>query len=272
MSASFNKFILLIIIGSILGCAGRQFQAAKVATKRDLDYPLSAQLQKIEGEVVVGVFVNEVGKPEEVKIIESSGFSELDTAAYKFASTLTFNPALLENKPIASWTQLILRYKLTEVPFNESRWRDDILRYKNDIFSTQDSTEIFNLQRKLYVNYLGLVHYIEKFDYIEINNYIQDVISNSTKNKWKDFWDKIPAPFAVFDDFLALYPQSELTPNVKEDIVKLLVEVEGRVRIKALKSPRMARTASQLIDLLENRLDELQREEYEKLDILSPSQ
>lgn len=241
----------------ILACAGSsRFQPARVASKEELDYPLSAQVARIEGNVTATVLVNAEGKAEEVKITESSGHAVLDSAAFRFITTLQFDPGLLDNKPVSSWTRLILRYKLTDVVFEERRWLDEVVGLQSQINSSP-AAERLEAQRKLYIRYLGLVNYVEKYKQTSINDAIRRVCLRQTVEQWRLFWEVLPIPFAVFDDFLRRYPDSELTDRIKEDLIRLLSDSEAELRVLALKSTKIARIAPELLDLISNRLDEL---------------
>jgi len=259
MRAPQGALILSVIL--ILGCAtgSRRFKPARVASDKPLEYPLSAQLDKIEGEVVVGVFVDTDGVPEEVRLLESSGYPVLDSAAYRFSRTLTFNPAVVDDKKVSSWTKLVLRYRLSEVPFEETKWLNEVLHYQTLIGSTQDNDVKSDYLKKLYVRYLGLSQYVAKYGSTDINSSIKKVIHSRTFEQWKEFWGVIAVPFAVFDDFLYRYPQIDFKEQVQEDLISSLIDAEGEIRIRALRSSRLARIAPQLTKKIENRLDELQR-------------
>ncbi len=252
------QIALVFAMTALLACASSRFRPAKVLSDVPLDYPLAAQLDKIEGQVVVGVFVNADGRPESVNIIKSSGHAVLDTAAFQFAQTLTFRPAMVDEKPISSWTKLLLRYKLTDVFFEKQKWTQDVLYLQKLIRKSAAPNDKAEYQRKLYIRYVGLVEYVDKFDGLDINYIIKGVVQKSTISRWHDFWPEIVAPFALFDDFLNQYPDSELTEQVKEDLIRLLIKAEGDIRVKALRSRKTSQKATALIDIIESRLNELQ--------------
>jgi len=270
--AAYNALCLCFVL--LLGCASNssRFRPAKVASKRALEYPLSAQLDKIEGEVVVGVFVDTAGKPEQVQVLESSGHAVLDTAAYRFSRTLDFDPAIVDNKPISSWTKLVLRYKLTQVPFERNKWLQDVQSYQHSIEKTADSVEKRRHQQKLYMRYVGLSAYVERYDDLEINELIQFAVTRYIWKRWADFSDVVVAPFIVFDDFIYRYPESELVFNAKQELIQLLIDAEGQLRIKSLNSGRISRKHADLLNVINKRLDELQREDYNKMMESNPMQ
>ncbi|MBN1560584.1 TonB family protein [candidate division KSB1 bacterium] len=270
--AVYNALCLFFAV--IIGCASTasRFKPAKVKTNRELEYPLSAQLDKIEGEVVVGVFVNTEGNAEQLQVLESSGHAVLDTAAYRFAKSLIFDPAVVDDKPVSSWTKLLLRYKLTEVPFERNTWLQDVLNYQYIIDSTQDVVEKRRHQQKLYMRYIGLSTYLERYNNLENNDLIHKVVTKHTRARWADFSRVIVAPFMLFDDFIYRYPESEFTQNAKEELIRLLIDAEEALRINALNKGRLSRTDADLLDVIKKRLDELQRDDYNKMKELFPLQ
>ena len=253
------KIALSLCVLAVLNCASSsRFRPARVASDRHLDYPLSAQLDRIEGEVVIGVFVNADSTPGTVRILESSGHAVLDTAAYQFAKGLTFSPAIVDDSPVSSWTKLVLKYKLTDVVFEKDKWTRDVHYLQKRISSLSDPAARAEYERKLYIRYIGLLDYVKKINEPDINYAIKDVIQKSTVAEWRDFWPELVSPFALFDDFIRMYPDSRYAEKATEELIRLLIETEGDIRIKALHSPKIARNASILIGSLEKRLNELQ--------------
>ncbi len=65
-------------------------------------YPLSLYQQKIQGNVLLRLFVTSDGRvvPDSIRILEASGHSELDAAALAGASRLQFRAARLRGTPI----------------------------------------------------------------------------------------------------------------------------------------------------------------------------
>ena len=248
---------LSVLVG--LNCVtSSRFRPAKIDSDRPLDYPLSAQLERIEGEVVVGVFVNADGTPGTVRILEPSGHAVLDTAAYQFVQTLTFIPAVVDESAISSWTKLVLKYKLTDVFFEKEKWARDVRNLQKHASSLSDPVARGEYQRKIYMRYIGLLDYVKKFNEPDINYTIKDVIQKSTAAEWQDFWPQIVSTFALFDDFIRMYPDSRYAEKATEELIRLLIEAEGDIRVKALHSRKTAKNASLLISILEKRLNELQ--------------
>jgi protein TonB len=78
-------------------------------------YPIEARRRKQEGLVILAVRVNYDGFPNEVQIVQSSGFQLLDEAAAKAVEQWQFSPARLGNLAVASQIEVPIRFKLTDL-------------------------------------------------------------------------------------------------------------------------------------------------------------
>ena len=264
------KYILCIlllsfILCSLFNCGHSRYRSPRVASDVELDYPIAAQLEKIEGQVQVAVYVTEEGKAEDVRLEKSSGYKLLDDAALEFSKTVEFTPGMIDKKPISSWTRLVLRYKLSEVYFDKERWLNDVLLVHQQIeMAGEDRKEQNRLLRQLYTNNAGLVNYVKKYDDVSINTFIRATVTNAIRNRYSDFWNAYAAPCAALDDFLERYPDSEFEELVKRDLTKELVDMEYEIRMASLKSDRDQQKNRELIKQIEKRLDELQEQILEK--------
>jgi len=77
-------------------------------------YPPKAERDKIEGRVVVKLFINEEGNVENSLIDSSSGFNILDSAAVDYSTGLKFIPAKANDKPVPIWLTIAYLYKIVE--------------------------------------------------------------------------------------------------------------------------------------------------------------
>lgn len=252
---------MLSLMFLALGCASQsRLKPPRVASSMPLDYPLSAQLQRLEGEVALTVFVNPQGKSEEVNLSESSGYPVLDEAALKFVEKLDFSPGTLDGKPVGAWTRLVLRYKLTEMVFETERWLAEVRSLQREIEEVSDPALRETLLRRLYTNYVGCVTYVESQNDPAINAAIKMVVAKSTAQYWRPFEEQYAFPFILFDDFIARYPDSEIIGQARQDLLRHLMDMEMKIRIRSLKSQRVSSTAGALMELLERRLKALQPE------------
>ena len=78
------------------------------------DYPKGARQRGEQGNVVLEILVNEAGRVEGVKVVTSSGFSELDEAAIRAARAARFTPAKRGRAAVASTARLTLEFRLKQ--------------------------------------------------------------------------------------------------------------------------------------------------------------
>lgn len=76
------------------------------------DYPKGARQRGEQGDVVLELEVNAAGRVEGVRVVRSSGFSELDDAAVRAARAARFTPAKRGRVAVASTARLTLEFRL----------------------------------------------------------------------------------------------------------------------------------------------------------------
>jgi protein TonB len=75
-----------------------------VSPESPVEYPATLFAQRIEGKVILRMFVDTAGTvvPESTRIAESSGYPSLDSAAIRAAPSFRFAPALRNGEPVAT--------------------------------------------------------------------------------------------------------------------------------------------------------------------------
>ena len=76
------------------------------------DYPENARAKGWEGTVRLQILVNTDGRVEEVRIVASSGYAELDQTAQRAVRSWRFSPALKNGNPIAAWATVPVVFDL----------------------------------------------------------------------------------------------------------------------------------------------------------------
>jgi len=76
------------------------------------EYPEKLKREEIEGSVFVEVSLDENGVPIMVKVIKSSGYPEMDSAATKAAKEMRFTPALKDGKAVRTKIIVPMRFTL----------------------------------------------------------------------------------------------------------------------------------------------------------------
>jgi protein TonB len=75
-------------------------------------YPIGSQSKGEEGTVTLTVLVRPNGRGTKVKLINSSGFQDLDIAAIQTVMNWHFLPATDNGEAVSDWTNLQIVYKL----------------------------------------------------------------------------------------------------------------------------------------------------------------
>lgn len=76
------------------------------------DYPENARAKGWEGTVRLQILVNTDGRVEDVRIVASSGYTELDQTAQRAVRSWRFSPALKNGSPVAAWATVPVVFDL----------------------------------------------------------------------------------------------------------------------------------------------------------------
>jgi protein TonB len=79
-------------------------------------YPKGSQSLGEEGVVTVNAYVRQNGRATRVKLVQSSGYIDLDTAAIQTVMNWKFIPAMNGSEPTDDWTKLQIVYRLPDAP------------------------------------------------------------------------------------------------------------------------------------------------------------
>ena len=112
--------ILLPLLGGLLACSSSDSGTVRlpdrapavsgneppvmVSPESPVEYPPALFAERIEGKVVLRMFVDTSGTAvqESTRIAESSGYPALDSAALRAAPSFRFAPALRNGEPVAT--------------------------------------------------------------------------------------------------------------------------------------------------------------------------
>ena len=84
----------------------------QVANRVAPGYPPASLRASEEGTVILRVLVDEKGRPMEVNVMKSSGFTRLDDAAMKAVHRWIFVPPTREGQPVRSWSRVQVRFEI----------------------------------------------------------------------------------------------------------------------------------------------------------------
>lgn len=82
------------------------------AIQRQLVYPRDAREAGKEGRVVVNALVEKDGSVTQTRILQSSGFTDLDKAAVTAIKTVRWKPAKQREEPVAVWVAIPVNFKV----------------------------------------------------------------------------------------------------------------------------------------------------------------
>jgi protein TonB len=83
------------------------------STRIEPTYPPAARRAGEEGTVRLRVLVDENGRPKDIQVAQTSGFSRLDEAAKQAVRRWRFKAATDAGRPISVWTQVAITFRLT---------------------------------------------------------------------------------------------------------------------------------------------------------------
>jgi TonB family protein len=96
------------------GCAedATMEDPALITVDSPFKYPVAMWDDGVEGETVVMVRVTEMGGVDSVYVYETSGHAAFDSAAVSGARELRFAPARRDDRRVATWTRVPVRFLL----------------------------------------------------------------------------------------------------------------------------------------------------------------
>lgn len=250
--------LLTLLLGS---CAHRLTQPPKLIKRGAVNYPISAQLAQIEGEVLLGLFVNKEGKVEEAEILSTSGNADMDSSSLQYAKTMEFRPAIINGEKRSSWTKVLLKFSLTTVYFDPEEWIKEINNRQWSARREKNPQKRADELHDLYIAYHGFLKFAEKQEQVgKVNQVIKNVISSELIDRWQPLFDYYPASFLLLEDFITRYPESSLTEEIKyrylSELQKSLAAIEkGFYTIEVTPAQK-----AKIIDLLRNRLTKLNKD------------
>ncbi|HEU4669257.1 MAG TPA: energy transducer TonB [Dyella sp.] len=88
-------------------------EASLAYRRAPLNLPAQAVRQRMQGTVLLRVLVDEQGKPIEVRIEQSSGYTLLDRSARsQVLDGWSFQPAMVDGKPVRAWARVPVTFDL----------------------------------------------------------------------------------------------------------------------------------------------------------------
>jgi len=87
-------------------------QIPRALSRAALQYPARAKAKEIEGFVLLSILINEQGKVEEVKVLESDPQGTFEEVAIRNIKKWRFSPAKYQGKPVKTWVNQSITFQL----------------------------------------------------------------------------------------------------------------------------------------------------------------
>ena len=87
-------------------------QELRATNRVEPTYPATSRRLGEEGSVLLRVFVDEAGRPQQVLVDRSSGFPRLDEAALRAVKRWRFRPAVSGSGPVGTWSRVTITFRL----------------------------------------------------------------------------------------------------------------------------------------------------------------
>jgi len=188
----------------------------------EINYPLKAIDQGLEGRVAVKMHISEEGRVKDVKIINSSGHCILDEAARKNALKFTFRPAMQGDHPVDIWISRDFNYVLDDSDLVPVHYLQKIASFSKKL-TGRSQAAIRNAQWRLLRVHDEYCRFFTQSGDLSNNKIIKLVVSSKVCEDWKEWWSEGPLYFLVFHDFMLKYPDTEYR---EEAIIKLRYYIE----------------------------------------------
>ena len=99
-------------VGPGTGTGSGTTRGPRIVDGEKPDYPSNARAKGWEGTVRIQILVNTEGRVEDLRIVASSGYAELDAAARQAVQSWRFSPALQNGSPVSAWATLPVVFDL----------------------------------------------------------------------------------------------------------------------------------------------------------------
>jgi TonB family protein len=226
------SFFILFLI-SIYSCTYKKALYAPVLLDYYLIYPDEARLKGLEGIVLVNVLVDELGRPQNIKLAKSSGIELLDFAALQTAKTFVFSPVMVGDEIRKSWVTVPVEFKFRIVEIEAYEWIGKVKNVQDEIRKSYQEEKV----EELYNIYKELIYSPRKSLSINTNFYIKQATLKETEKLWEGFWSYYPAVVILFIDIINRFPDSfvsfeawqDFREYIKEDTIEIKNYISSEV-------------------------------------------
>lgn len=245
MRSAMKSIIILIIITvlSMIGCShyiesDSQVILPTVKSLPALIYPKMAQQNNYFGNTTVEIFISKTGHVFDARIISSSGYSVLDTAAKEYCEKIVFNPAMANGIPINSRSIFKIKFDLSDQETFGKMYVTQIKKLYSQL-SNANETEKYILQNEILMKHREFIGNMnEKANY---NPVIMKILLPDITEQWQAYTKNCPLTFLIYHDFLNRFPDYKDNSNVKIELKNTVIKnLEKLERISADKFDKVS--------------------------------
>jgi TonB family protein len=109
--------VAVIVVVAVAACAAEEVAVREpelIEHDSPFRYPIDLWDEGTEGETIVMVRVTPTGGVDSVYVAESSGYAAFDSAAVSGARELRFVPGRRDDRRVAMWARVPVRFQTTE--------------------------------------------------------------------------------------------------------------------------------------------------------------
>lgn len=234
----------VVACGILLGCVSsptyrppaysEDVQPPTLVEDSEPIYPKEAREKGLQGTVDMYLLVTDKGQVKKARIVKSSGYDILDSAATRYANRLQFDPARRESSPTSIWITWAVDYDLVStVP---SFVPSEYVRKIKDLYRRADQAtgnERYELMEEILKGHDEYVQHTTRYPDINYNRYIRQFVKPEVHEQWRDFWQDWPLVFVVFHDFALRYPDSDHVAHAISRMVELIKNDIHRIKVGA---------------------------------------
>ncbi len=226
MTQAAKNIALFIALSIMWSCSSNinvkdgAYSPPSIKSQERLIFPVSAQQRGVDGVTKVFISITEKGEVKDAKVMESSGYEDLDEAAVSYCKKLSFFPAMHGDVPVSSYVKLKVNFDYKNYSGNSDRYVQSVLTLYDKIERAGNSRLKTSLQKELFethINFIGKMGGEIKF-----NSFAKEVIQKNSLPEWGNIWDSYPLTFLLFHDFLQRYPDCEFSTEVRAELTKAL--------------------------------------------------
>jgi TonB family protein len=115
--SALGRLMLAMIVVAVTACADEEVVVQEpelIEHDSPFRYPIDLWDEGTEGETIVMVRVTPTGGVDSVYVAESSGYAAFDSAAVSGARELRFVPGRRDDRRVAMWARVPVRFQTTE--------------------------------------------------------------------------------------------------------------------------------------------------------------